>query len=392
MSVAVEREDHWASLAASALVAVVVGFASTILVVMQAAEVVHANEAQKISWAFVLCLCMGGVCLYLSWRHKMPIIIAWSTPGAVLVAGGAQGLTYNQALGAFAVAGVLTIATGLVKPLARAIEAMPGAIASAMLGGVLLAWVMRVPAASLTSPYQVLPLVVAFFLLRLWKPLWTIPVIVVMGLGIAAFSGQLPFAVKDFALAQPTFDMPQFTFASVVSLGIPLFLVTMAAQNLTGFAVMRSFGYQPPVSDCLITTGVVSAAISPMGGPQINMAAITASLGAGPDAHPDPTQRWKVSIFYCLFYVLIALMAGFFVKVLGALSTDLVYAIAGLALFSPLMGAMHLMMKDTKDIEAALVTFLITASGVEIAGIGAPFWGLLIGLGIWAIKKQMVSK
>ncbi|MDP8997940.1 MAG: benzoate/H(+) symporter BenE family transporter [Pseudomonadota bacterium] len=392
MSVAVERENHWASLAASALVAVVVGFASTVLVVMQAADAVHANQAQKISWALVLCLCTGGVCLYLSSRHKMPIIIAWSTPGAVLVAGSAQGLSYNQALGAFALAGILTVATGLVKPLARAIEAMPAAIASAMLGGVLLSWVMHVPAAALASPYQVLPLVVAFFLLRLWKPLWTIPVIVVMGLAIAAFSGQLSFAATDLALALPTFDMPQFTFASIVSLGIPLFLVTMAAQNLTGFAVMRSFGYQPPVSSCLVTNGLVSALISPMAGPQINMAAITASLGAGPDAHPDPAQRWKVSIFYFAFYALIAAMAGFFVKVLGALSIDLVHAIAGLALFSPLMGAMHQMMKEIKDIEAALVTFLITASGVEIAGIGAPFWGLAIGLALWAAKKQMERK
>jgi len=392
MSLAMEREDHWASLAASALVAVVVGFASTILVVMKAAEAVHANEAQKISWAFVLCLAMGGLTLWLSWRHKMPIIIAWSTPGAVLVAGSAQGLSYNQALGAFAVAGILTVATGLVKPLARAIEAMPSAIASAMLGGVLLAWVMHVPTAALTSPYQVLPLVVAFFLLRLWKPLWTIPVIVVMGLGIAGFSGQLSFAAKDFALAQPTFDLPQFTFANAVSLGIPLFLVTMAAQNLTGFAVMRSFGYQPPVSSCLVANGLVSAAISPMGGPQINMAAITASLGAGPDAHPDPAQRWKVSIFYFAFYALIAVMAGFFVKVLGALSTDLVNAIAGLALFPPLMGAMQSMLKDTKDVEAAMVTFLITASGVMIAGIGAPFWGLATGLALWAVKKRMDQK
>ena len=186
--------------------------------------------------------------------------------------------------------------------------------------------------------------------------------------------------------------MPQFSFASIVSLGIPLFLVTMAAQHLPGFAVMRSFGYQPPVSSCLVSNGLVSAAISPMGGPGVNMAAIVASLGAGPDAHPDATQRWKVSYFYCAFYVLIAALAGLFVKVLGAMPTDLVRAIAGLALFSPLMGAMHLMMKETKDVEAGLVTFLITASGVVIFGIGAPFWGLVAGLALWGIKKQMERK
>ena len=386
------RQDHWLSLLSSGLAAVVVGFSSTVFVVMQAADAIGASQAQKISWAMILCLAMGGVCLFLSVKHKMPIIIAWTTPGAVLVANSAQGITYNQALGAFAVAGVLTVATGLVKPLARAIEAMPAAIASAMLGGVLLAWVMRVPVAALNLPGQVVPLVVAFFVLRLWKPVWTVPIIVVMGLGIAGFSGALPFVANDLVLARPTFDMPQFTIASVVSLGIPLFLVTMAAQHLPGFAVMRSFGYQPPVSSCLVTNGLVSAAISPMGGPGVNMAAIVASLGAGPDAHLDPAQRWKVSYFYCAFYVLIAGLAGWFVKVLGSLPPDLVRAIAGLALFSPLMGAMHLMMREAKDIEAALVTFLITASGVTIFGIGAPFWGLVAGLALWGIKKPMVLK
>ena len=386
------KQTYWLSLMSSGLAAVVVGFASTVLVVMQAADVVGASEAQKISWAMVLCLAMGGTCLFLSVKHKMPVIIAWTTPGAVLVAGSAHGMSYPQALGAFAVAGLLTMTTGLVRPLARAIEAMPTAIASAMLAGVLLGWVMRVPAATLSLPWQVLPLVIAFFVLRLWKPVWTVPIVVAHGLALAALAGQMPFAAGELVLARPTFDLPQFTFASVVSLGIPLFLVTMAAQNLPGFAVMRSLGYRAPVSSCLVTNGLVSAAISPMGGPAINMAAIVASLGAGPDAHPDPTQRWKVSYFYCGFYVLIAVAAGWFVKVLGGLPPDLVYAIAALALFSPLMGAMQLMLKDAKDIEAALVTFLITASGVVIVGVGAPFWGLVAGLAIWGFKKQLENR
>jgi benzoate membrane transport protein len=383
------KDDHWLSMFSAGIAAVVVGFASTILVVMKAADAFHATEAQKVSWAMMLALGIAFVCIFLSMRHKMPIIIAWTTPGAALLANSAQGFSYQEALAAFFVAGLLTVATGLVRPMARAIEAMPAAVASAMLGGVLLGWVMRVPSAALAMPWQVLPLVLAFFAMRLWKPVWTVPVVLVLGLAIAAGNGQLAFHLTDLALSRPTFDLPVFSFAAVISLGLPLFLVTMAAQHLPGFAVMRSLGYQPPVSSCLVVNGLVSAAIAPLGGPAVNMAAIVASLGAGPEAHPDPARRWRVAYVYGGAYVLIALLAGFFVKVLGALPSDLVAAIAGLALFSPLMGAMQLMFKADKDIEPALVTFLVTASGMVILGIGAPFWGLVAGLILWAAKKHM---
>ncbi len=385
------RENHWMSLSSSALAAVVIGFASTVLVVMQAADAVGASEAQKISWAMMLCLAMAGLSFFLSWRHKMPMIIAWSTPGAALLAANAQGVTYPLALGAFAVAGLLSVLTGFVGPLAKAIEKIPPAIASAMLAGVLVSYVLKVPAAAMALPWYVVPLIAAFFALRLWKPLWTVPIIVVLGLALAAFGGLISFKASDLVLARATFDMPQFSWPVIIGLGVPLFLVTMASQNLAGFAVLRASGYQPPVASALITTGLASALLSPFMGPQVNMSAITASLATGPDAHPDPSQRWKVAIPYVVFYVTVGLAAGLFVKVLGALPVDLVRAIAGLALFSPLMGAMQLMMKEAKEVEAALITFLVTASGVVIFGIGAPFWGLVIGLALWAVKKKMVK-
>ena len=385
------KDEHWPTLISSALAAVVVGFASTILVVMQAAEAVGANEAQKISWAAMLCFAMGGLTLWLSWRHKMPMIIAWSTPGAALLATSAHGVAYTSALGAFAVAGLLAALTGLIAPLARGIERIPSSVASAMLAGVLMSYVLKVPAASLAMPWQVVPLVIGFFVLRLWKPMWTVPIVVVLGLGLAAFSGLMNFNTSDFAVARPTYDWPAFSFAAIISLGLPLYLVTMASQNLPGFAVLRASGYQPPVASALITTGLASTLLSPFMGPQVNMAAITASLTTGPDTHPDPSQRWKVALPYGALYAWVGLAAGLFVKVLGALPNDLVHAIAGLALFSPLMGAVQAMMKEPNEIEAALVTFLITASSIVIVGIGAPFWGLVIGLVIWGLKKQLVK-
>ena len=253
------KDKHWPTMFSSALAAVVVGFASTILIVMQAAASVGATEAQKISWAAMLCFAMGGLTLWLSWRHKMPMIIAWSTPGAALLGTSAHDVAYTSALGAFAVAGLLAALTGLIAPLAKAIERMPTAVASAMLAGVLLTYVLKVPAASLAMPYQVVPLVVAFFVLRLWKPMWTVPIVVTLGLVLAALSGVVTFSSNDLAIARITVDVPQFSLATIISVGLPLYLVTMASQNLPGFAVLRSCGYLPPVTSALVTTGLASA-------------------------------------------------------------------------------------------------------------------------------------
>ena len=382
----VMKDDHWASLTSSAVAAVVVGFASTILIIMQAAEAVQATDAQKISWAAMLCFTMGGVSLLLSWRHRMPIIIAWSTPGAALLATGAAGVSYTAALGAFAFSGLLMVATGLLRPLARAIERMPAAIASAMLAGVLLSYVLKVPTSAVVAPQLVVPLIMAFFAMRLWKPMWTIPVVVGLGLLLALFSGAMVVDPQDLGLARLTFDWPVFSPAAVISLGLPLYLVTMASQNLPGFAVLRACGYAPPVSSCLVVTGAASVLMAPFAGPQVNMAAITAALATGADAHPDAAHRWKVSIPYFVLYGIVGVAAGLCVKVLGALPHDLIVAIAGLALFGPLMGAIAAMMKEPKDVEAALVTFLVTASGFSLFGIGAAFWGLVAGLVLWGVK------
>ncbi len=387
-----KAEQHWASLTAAALAAVVVGFSSTILIIMQAADAVGASPAQKISWAAMLCFVMGGLTLLLSWRHRMPMIIAWSTPGAALMAQGAVGISYAQALGCFAVAGALMVATGLIKPISNLISKMPTAIASAMLAGVLLVYVLKVPAAVTAAPWQIIPLVLAFFAMRLWKPFYAIPVVVVLGLLIAAFSGALNFSATDVQLAGLTFDQPEFSVVAVMGLALPLYLVTMASQNLPGFAVMKASGYEPPVASALVSTGLASILMAPFAGPQVNMAAITASLAMGPDAHPDRAQRWKVAIPYVVLYVIVGLAAGICVKVLGGLSSDLVHAIAGLALFGPLLGAMAAMVKDPIDLDAALVTFLVTASELKIYGVGSAFWGLLAGLALHGLKKVTARK
>jgi benzoate membrane transport protein len=316
----------------------------------------------------------------------MPMITAWSTPGAVLIATSGSGISYPNALGAFLVAGVLMVIAGLIKPLEKAIEKIPAPIAAAMLAGVLLRYTLGVPGAAMAMPLAVLPLVIVFFGLRLSYPLYAVPVVVVLGVAIAGFSGSFAGDCCSFGITPLEWTTPAFDVQTILSIGVPLFLVTMASQNLPGFAVLRASGYQPPVQPALLVTGAASVIIAPFGAHTVNMAAITASIVTGPDCHPDPKKRWLVGWPYLVFYGLIGLMAASFVHVLGALPKDLITAIAGLALFSPLMGGVTAMMKEPRDIESALITFLVTASGLTILGVGSAFWGLLAGLALFGAR------
>ena len=383
---------QWFSLTSSALTAVVVGFASTILVIMQAAQAVGATPLQQASWAAVLCFGMAVTSFILSWRHRMPIITAWSTPGAALIATSAVGVTYANALGAFVFAGLLMCLAALVKPLARAIAEIPAPIAAAMLAGVLLKYTLGVPAAALAMPLYVVPLIIVFFGLRLSYPLFAVPVVVVLGVVAAAYGGAFAGACCDVGLTALEWTSPQFDAATILSLGVPLFLVTMASQNLPGFAVLRAAGYEPPVTSCLLVTGLGSMALAPFGSHAVTMAAITASLVTGPDTHPDKNRRWLVAWPYLVLYVAVGLAASLFVQVLGALPAALITTIAGLALFSPLMGSIVAMLKEPRDIESALITFLVTASGVTFQGVGSAFWGLVAGLVLFGARHLVESR
>jgi benzoate membrane transport protein len=380
---------HWLTLTSASLAAVVVGFASTVLVVMEGMRAVGATMAQQASSAAVLCFAMAATSFVLAVRYKQPIMVAWSTPGAALMATSAISITYPQAIGAFIFAGALMVLTAFIQPLAKAISKIPPAIAAAMLAGVLLRFVLGVPPATLEMPIFVVPLVIAFFLLRLLVPMYTVPVVVLLGLLFAGFSGGLSSAVH-LGITPLELVWPEWNLQVLIGLGIPLYLVTMASQNLPGFAVLKAHGYEPPVAACLGVTGLGSILTAPFGTHAINMAAITAALVAGPDAHPDPKQRWKMIYPYTLIYVIFGLAAGTFVTLLSTMPKPLVTAVAGLALFAPLMGGMGSMVKDPKDVEAALVTFLVTASGISIWDVGAAFWGLLAGLFVWGAKRILI--
>jgi benzoate membrane transport protein len=261
-----------------------------------------------------------------------------------------------------------------------------------MLAGVLLKYTLGVPAAALSMPLFVLPLIIVFFGLRLSIPLFAVPVVVVLGVAMAAFAGSFSADCCTVGLTGLEWTTPGFDGATILSLGVPLFLVTMASQNLPGFAVLRASGYEPPVTSCLLTTGFASMAAAPFGSHAINLAAITASLVTGPDTHEDPAKRWLVAWPYFVLYVAVGLSAALFVQILGALPGALITTIAGLALFSPLMGSVVAMLKEARDIESALITFLVTASGITFFGVGSAFWGLVAGLVLFGTRHMIKNK
>ena len=384
------RMGDWlpASTLITAATTIIVGFVSTIPIVTDAARSLGATPGQTASWVAALCYGMAVTTFVLSLFYRMPVITAWSTPGAVLIAtsAAAAGYGYAQALGAFIFAGVLMCLTALVKPLARMIERIPAPIAAAMLAGVLVQYCLKVPGAIKADPILLLPLALAFLLLRLWKPMLAVPITVIAGVAGAFATGTPVEALPAFAITPLEWTTPLFDFQTMIGIGLPLYLVSMASQNLPGFAVMRMAGYPPPVSAALGVTGGASVLLAPFGSHAITMAAITAALCSGTDCHPDPKKRWLVAPPYLVLYSALGLVSGSFVALLAALPAPIFTTLAGLALLSPLIGALQGMAKDPGDIDAAAIAFLVTASNVSFFGIGAAFWGLIAGLALHVVK------
>jgi benzoate membrane transport protein len=251
---------------------------------------------------------------------------------------------------------------------------------------------MGVPGAAIELPWQVLPLIIIFFGLRVWQPFFAVPIVVVAGIALAAMAGAFHSGCCPSAITEPVWTTPSFNWPVIIGLGLPLYLVTMASQNVPGFAVLKASGYQPPVIGSLWVTGLASVFLAPFGGHQLNLAAITASILTGPDAHPDPKKRWLVAWPYLILYILVGLAAASFVTILGGLPKPIITAIAGLALFAPLLGSATAMFAEKVQIEAALATFLVSASGIAVYGVGAPFWGLVAGLILYGARHVRLKR
>jgi benzoate membrane transport protein len=367
------------SIVTSAVVAALVGFGSTIAIIIAAAQAVGADAAQTSSWVAALCLAMAASSGYLSVRYRMPVITAWSTPGAALIAASA-GISIHAAVGSFLLAGALVVLAALIKPFGRSIERIPTSIAAAMLAGVLLQFVVGVFQSAQGAPGLVLPLVAIFLVVRLVNPALAVLAVLFVGLGIAFGGGLARPLASNLSLSSLTFIQPAFEPTVLIGLGLPLFLVTMASQNLPGFAVLKASGYQPPSRPILAVTGLASVVTALFGAHTSNLAAISAAICTGPDTHPDPAKRWMVGPFYALSYLIFAAFSAALLGLIAALPPELIKTVAGLALMGAFAGALSSALSESAKIFPAILTLAVTASGLTLFGIGSAFWGLLAGL------------
>ena len=374
------------SLISSALVAALVGYGASIAIILSAAAALQATPAQTASWIFALCLAKAVGSAALSLTSRVPVVLAWSTPGAALIAA-TQNVTMAQAVAAFLFAGVMIAVTGTVRPLGKIISLIPDAVAAAMLAGVLLPFCLKGPLAAQSLPAITLPMVAVFLLVRLRNP--ALAVLAALGVGLLLAFGLGTAALPPIGFAPPHLTVlhPEFRFDVIIGLGVPLYLITMASQNLPGFATIRAAGYQPPVRAALAVTGGLSAVTAFFGAHTTSVAAITAAICLGDDVHPDRNQRWKVGLAYGAIWLGLGLASPLILRVLAVLPPDLMAAAVALALLAPLTGALSSAMSAPTTRIAACVTLVVTASGVAASGIGAAFWGLIAGLLVHGLEK-----
>jgi benzoate membrane transport protein len=369
------------SAATAGFVAVLVGFTSSVAIVFQAATHLGATPAQIASWMWALGVGMGLCTLVPSLLWRQPVMVAWSTPGAAVLAtaAAAGGFTLPQAVGAFLACAALITLFGVTGWFEKLMDRIPLPIASALLAGVLARFGLDAFVAARTALGLVLAMLAAYLVGRRWWPRYAVPGVLLVGTLVAALTGRLHADAIAGAWTTPVFVAPEFSIAAIVSLGLPLFVVTMASQNLPGVAAIRAAGYRMPISRIITITGVATLVLAPFGAFALNLSAITAAICMGREAHEDPSRRYMAAASCGLIYCVIGLFGAAVTGVLTAFPRELVVAVAGLALLGSIGGGLAVALKDEHHREPALITFLVTLSGLTLWGIGSAFWGVIGG-------------
>lgn len=385
MALAQREQPFSFTLIIAGFVATLVGYASSAAIVFQAAEAAGATPQQIGDWLTALGLAMGISSLGLSIWYRQPILTAWSTPGAAMLATSLHGVTLSQTIGIFLFTNALIVLCGVTGLFARLMKVVPQAITAAMLAGILLRFGLEAFAALQVDLALCGTMCVSWLLARCLLPRYAIIITLLAGLMLALARGDLHIAQPLMTLRWPEAVMPGFSLASLLGVGLPYFLVTMASQNAPGIATLQAHGYQPPVSSLISWTGLIALLLSPFGGFSVCIAAITAAICMSDEAHPDKKRRWIASASAGLFYLLAGLSGGAVALLLTALPPTLIHTLAGLALLGTLTGSIQRALEQENSRDAAMITFLITASGITLAGIGAAFWGLFAGAVAWRL-------
>ena len=374
-------KDLSLSTAVAGFVAVLVGFTSSVAIVFQAAQAFGATPAQITSWMWALGLGMGLCSLVPSLILRQPVMVAWSTPGAAVLAtaGLAGGFSMGEAIGAFMISALLITLAGVTGWFERVMNRIPMEIAAALLAGVLARFGLQAFAAAQTALPLVLLMLMVYLVSRRLAARYAVVITLAAAVAFVATQGQMAWSAVQLELALPVFTAPQFSVAAAVSLAIPLFVVTMASQNLPGVAVIRASGYDLPISRLITLTGLATLVLAPFGAFALNFSAITAAMCMGPEAHADRNRRYTAAVACGAIYVAIGLFGAVITGLLTAFPKELVVAIAGLALLGTIGNGLAAALRDESHREAALITFLVTLSGVVIVGVGSAFWGVVAG-------------
>ena len=369
----------------------IVSWGSAAVIIFQAATSLGASNNQITSWFTILALLSGLASMALSWRYRVPIYIAWSTPGAALIAL-TSGVPLNEALGAAMFAGLLALLLGLSGLFAWMVKHIPANIAAAMLAGILINFGMGIFTSMQTDAVMVLLMLLVYLTSKLFVPRYSLVLMLLVGAAYAYVSGSLHFELLHWQWPSLEWVTPVFHWQTLLSLGVPLFLITLSTQNIPGVAVLHSHGYRPPVSTIMVSTGLLTMLFAPFGAFMLNLAAISAAICMGDDVDPDPKQRYKAMLVNGVMNFGVVLMGGMVVMLFGALPKALLLTLAGIAILGTLMGNLVTAVADADTREAALLTLLAAASGIQLWGISSAFWGLLIGMAVYHLNRFAVNR
>ena len=372
--------DTSTSAVVAGFIAMLTGYTSSLVLMFQAGQAAGLTNGQISSWIWALSIGMAICCIGLSLRYRAPVMIAWSTPGAALLITSLPGVPYSEAIGAYILASGLIVLIGLTGTFDRLMRRIPASIAAALLAGVLFKIGLEICVAAEQQPLLVVAMLVAYLLGKRLLPRYAVLAALIVGSVLAGVFSLLNFEHFELQLAVPEWTTPSFSLAAAISIGIPLFIVAMASQNLPGMAVLRANGYDVPASPLLSITGLTSILLAPFGSHGIHMAAISAAICAGPEAHEDPKKRYTAAIWCGLFYAIAGIFGATLAALFAALPKALILSIAALALFASIIGGLTQAMSEPKEREAALITFLVTASGMTLFTVGSAFWGIVAGL------------
>ncbi len=374
----------------AALLAVVVSYAGSSVIIFQAAQLAGLSTEVTSSWIWAVSIGSGITGMLLSWRMKVPVITAWSTPGAALLVVMLPGVSMPEAIGAYILSAVIITIIGFTGSLDGIMRRIPSAVSSGMFAGILFGFGAKVFTSIEVNPLLSLSMIGSFFVFRCFSPRYAVAVVMLLGIGISTLNGLMHFSAVEIAMVKPVLIKPAWSASTMLSIGIPLALVTLTGQYISGMAVLHASGYLVKSNAIMVVTGFFSMLLAPFGSHAINLSSITAAICTGSEAHANPARRYVAGVVCGALYIIIGLFGTTLTSLFAMLPEVFVGVLAGLALISAFSTGFLGIFRDSSNMESGIIAFLATASGMEFLGLGSPFWGLIFGFlayAVWKYKK-----